>query len=972
MNTLRPSGASTRREFLKLSAMSATLAAFGNKWLAFHAGTEDLSHMDILLQNDTFIIGFHPQNGNLTILKRAGDAYDTNYLLGHGLGTVELHYRVGAREWQQASSVLTKDTRQIEYDDPDSPTEATIRFDTDSSKAQGIKDFSLVEHFKLEASALRWTLTFTNRTPEIVEIGDLGLPILFNTRYVRDTIETYTQRVIRHSWVSGDGSFMCLMRPNAEGPYLVMTPLSGTHLEYYTRSDGDGSWEGIYTAYIHSAHVAEQETRGSWRQPRTGAVLQPAGHDGDTITYGFQLRWAMDYDAVREVLHSEGLFDIHVIPGMTIPRDLEARIALRGQREIHAVESEFPDDTTVEYLGRADNGAQLYRVRFDRLGENRLTVVYGDDQRLYLEFFVTEPLATLIKKRAAFIVAHQQVRDPGKWFDGLFSLWDMQECVLRNPDDTGGLYPYMVGGSDDPTLCKAPYVATKNVHYPVPEEIAAIEYYLENFVWGKLQRTDAETPHPYGIYGSDNWYVNRHSDVGFNSGGLGQEHMWRTFDYTHMILLYFNMYQIARLYPELTHYLDKDGYLERAFGTAQAFFTVPYNIKMGERWDFRGWCDWAYKQGNFHELIIPALIDALENEERLEQANWLRGEWEKKVKYFVYDHPYPFGSEMFFDTTAFESTHMIAKYGLENDLKPDQNLWQDKNTGEWYSHPSVRKQDFQDFMEKEIAANIAARGWLETHYYQLGSDIRQAGNTDYLLSYMTQMGGWAILDYALHYADDPARHLRLGYASYLAGWALVNSGPAETHGGFWFPGDANNGAAGWAFKPEQYGPTWMGLPQGRGIWRYDGEIDSGFCGGLRAAATVVINDPLFGPIAYGGQLSTSADSIAVVPRDGLSQRLHLLNISPAVHMILDRDGFAAEAEVRIEPSLSEIAFQLENRVGCPHTATLAVTGLPTGEYALSVDAVSQGYVTATEGQETLFLIELRTSATADCLITRAL
>ena len=99
MNTLRPSGASTRREFLKLSAMSATLAAFGNKWLAFHAGTEDLSHMDILLQNDTFIIGFHPQNGNLTILKRAGDAYDTNYLLGHGLGTVELHYRVGAREW---------------------------------------------------------------------------------------------------------------------------------------------------------------------------------------------------------------------------------------------------------------------------------------------------------------------------------------------------------------------------------------------------------------------------------------------------------------------------------------------------------------------------------------------------------------------------------------------------------------------------------------------------------------------------------------------------------------------------------------------------------------------------------------------------------------------------------------------------------------------------------------------------------
>ena len=41
-----------------------------------------------------------------------------------------------------------------------------------------------------------------------------------------------------------------------------------------------------------------------------------------------------------------------------------------------------------------------------------------------LEWFVTEPLETLIKKRAAFIVRNQQHRDPDKWYDGLFSLWD--------------------------------------------------------------------------------------------------------------------------------------------------------------------------------------------------------------------------------------------------------------------------------------------------------------------------------------------------------------------------------------------------------------------------------------------------------------------------------------------------------------------------------------------------------------------
>lgn len=928
--------------------------------------------MDILVESNNFILGFHPQNGNLVVLKRAGDAYDTNYLLGHGIGTVELRYRVGAEEWQEASSVLTKDTRQIEMDDPDAPTEVWIRFESDSEKGRGIKGISLVEHFALKEDTLEWTITLVNRSAGAMEIGDLGLPFLFNTRYVRDTLETYTQRVIRHSWVSGDGSFICLMRPNAEGPYLVMTPLPGTRLEYFMRSEGEGSWEGVYTTFVHSAYSAQRETRGSWRQPRTSVTLQPAGLVGDTITYGFRFNWAADYDAVRDVLYAEGQFDIHVMPGMTIPRDLEARIALRGPLEIHAVEPEFSDETAVKPLGRAPNGAFLYRVRFGRLGENQLTIHYGDDRRLYLEFFVTEPLATVIQKRAAFITTRQQVRDPGKWYDGLFSLWDMQERVLRNPDDTGGLHPYMVGGSDDPTLCKAPYVATKNVHYPVEAEITAVEYYLEHFVWGKLQRTDTEAPHPYGIYGSDNWYVNRHSEIGLNSGGLGQERMWRTFDYTHMILLYFQMYRIARLYPELTHYLDKDGYLERAFGTARAYFTVPYNIKMGKPWDFRGWCDWAYKQGNFDEICIPALIDALEHEGRLEQADWLRGEWEKKVKYFVYDHPYPFGSEMFFDTTAFESTHVIARYGVEHELSPDQTLWQDKNTGEWYSHPLVRRQDFREFMDKEIATNIAARGWLETHYYQLGSDIRQTGNTDYLLSYMTQLGGWSILDYALYYADDPARYLRLGYASVLASWALVNCGPAETDGGFWFPGEANDGAAGWAFKPEQYGPTWMGLPQGRGIWRYDGEIDSGFSGGLRAAATVVVDDPVFGLIAYGGALNAQPDATGVIPRDGLNQRVHFLNVAPPLHLLLERDGFAAEAEVRVAHDLSELSFHLENRVASAHTSILTIKGLPAGEYDLTVDSVDQGTVAAQEGQEAPFEIPLQGPAGADCRIVRKL
>ncbi len=63
--------------------------------------------------------------------------------------------------------------------------------------------------------------------------------------------------------------------------------------------------------------------------------------------------------------------------------------------------------------------------------------------------------------------------------------------------------------------------------------------------------------------------------------------------------------------------------------------------------------------------MVLDVIDALEHEGHASQAAWLRGEWEKKVKYFVYDDTYPFRSEYAFDRTAFESTYAFAKYGRD-------------------------------------------------------------------------------------------------------------------------------------------------------------------------------------------------------------------------------------------------------------------------------------------------------------------
>ena len=774
------------------------------------------------------------------------------------------------------------------------------------------RDLDIAETFSLSDQALEWGISIQNRTGRRMEIGDLALPLPFNTDYVWDKTETYTKRLIRHSFIAGNGSWVFWTRTNAEGPFLVLMPAQGSHFEYFDESGPAGD---VYTAYIHSAASgAELRAKGgTWRQENTRLLLQP----GQSAAYRFRLRWAKDYDGVRDLLYDEGLFDINVVPGMTVPTDLPALLSLRTNRRIDSIVPEHPDRTRLEYLGTRGKDVHLYRVRFSRLGENLLTVTGGNGQRMPLEFFVTEPLETLIKKHATFLVSHQQHRDPAKWYNGLFSDWDMKNHVLRSPDNLDGLPPYLVN-CDDPGLAKAPYLASKNVYFPAAAEIEALEYYLKNFVWGGLQMTDKE-PWPYAIYGIDNWKVNRESRY---ADYRGKEHLWRIYDYPHIILLYYRMYQIAERYPNMVHYLDKDGYLERAFGTAKAFFTVPLKL--------REWS--AYETGTYNELIIPDLIDALARNARKEEADWLRDAWEKKAKYFINDHPYLFGSEYPFDSTGFESTHALAKYAMAHVLPPGQAPGESIPTGDF--RRAVKYQDAAHFLDEQIRLNIACRGWLETAYYHLGSDFRATGSSSYTLSYMAQMGGWAILDYGLYFASDPVRYLRLGYNSLLSSWALENSGTLESNFGYWYPGPENDGGAGGGFEPRPWGRTWLGKEQGRGAWWYNSEIDLGFSGALRTAATIVSEDPIFGLFAYGGDLERAGHWNRVTPKDGLRARFHVVRGAQRFHMEIDRDGFAAGQAIEFDDALSEIGFTVENRSADAHNTEMHVSGLAPGEWAV--------------------------------------
>lgn len=998
-------------------------------------------------------------------------------------------------------------------------------------------------------NALLWTVSVENLTDRPLEIADLGLPLPFNTQYGWDKDETYNLRVIRHFLVAGHGSFVFCQRTNAEPPYLLMIPTGQAAFEYF-----DDGGRGILCPYLHASWAFEQVKKegGRWRFQTTSVKLRPHGQTGDRLSYTFKFMWAEDgYQSVRDLLYEEGKFDIQVVPGMVVPENLEALVAIRTKHQDIRLEAEYPSETTIEEVKpvknfgqvaaskkikgdkagegvdrrgsvtqssqivleadgavgsaanratadvRIDGSYRLFRIKFSRLGENMITIHAIPGSRLNrvadpastvaasagsmpLEFFVTEDLEAVIKKRSNFLTTRQQHKDPSKWYYGVYSDWDMKNRVLRSPEDRDGLPTWLVDACDDAGNARPAFVASKNVYFPEQAEVASVDLYIKHYLWGGMQQTDDE-PYPFAIYGIPNWKVNRESP---EPGRNGQKHIWRIYDYPHIVLLYHRMYQVARLHPEIKTELVAEEYLRRAYRTAIAYFTVPLEVE--------GWS--AYETPTMNEIVMNDLLRALEREGWKKEEAELRRHWEKKVRHFVEDDPYLFGSEFAFDSTGFEATGAMARYAMEKVVEAEEELkrkeerklrpggeggnkgaefknlektedevkspgegsigtttargiapakkvqrssmtgtepvvvaaatglgkmaiaaeitrsvrlagvaevitgaglsgvpseverneliegvddgsdpctvertdvahdadivkeaeqgdrvrkgvrpaggkaaargaridgaeatpsWRpagearaelqsEKGAGAEVSWERARVK-VEKFMEKQLRLNVAARGWLETAYYYLGSDYRAGGGLRYTLSYMSQMGGWSIMDYALNWAGTHLfDYLRLGYASYLSSWALVNSGRAETGYGYWFPASENDGGAGGGFEPMARARGWLGKWIERGAWYYSAEEDVGYCGAIRTAATVVANDPVFGLVALGGKLEDKGDRIEVVPRDGLRVRFHMM-ASPErrLHVEFEQGRLAREKAVVIKRDLSEIILQVE-------------------------------------------------------------
>lgn len=770
------------------------------------------------------------------------------------------------------------------------------------------EELSSVLTYSVEGNSFSQTLVLKNLSDQVIELTDLSMFFPSDSVFLWE--EDSARKVIAHNFISGHGSYVMLKPCDGTPPYLLMLPADDTQFEYWENKEGKFSFieenkdtfvniipETYPNLYIHSKGKEKNpdvQNNRLWKK-HSSCFLEP----GKSISYGCKFFWVLSDQEAQNTMVLNGGWDIKSVPGYTLAQDMHVRLALKGLYTDFSLSADY-ENTEINYLG-TENNYHLYEIAFSRLGENTLTLTYDNNKKwLDIRYFITEPLSTLLEKRADFLVKHQ-CHDTSKWYNGLLCDWDndaLKEVTPESHDRLNGWFVYAIC-SDDPGLAKPAFLSSKIAEAPVQKHVDAMEDYIEHFVWGGLQKRSDEQ-YPYGIYGIPNWYENRNSSNPWTGYSLdtGRAHIWRVYDYPHIILMYYNMYRTAHNHPHIHTRLSAEAYLDRAFHTAIALFTYPYALD--------GWN--ADSLGLYNELCIPELINALKKNGKANQAHELELHWIRKVRYFITQIHDLFVSEQPVDTTNFESTHAMARYALLHASEYTEYRAHEKdvfNRRNRLTLPAVVK-----FLRAQIMANISCRGTIEPAYFWYGSDYR-GRNTAYTLSYMSQMGGWSILDYALYLANDPFPFLRIGYGSAMSSWALLNSGTKTSDYGYWYPGIENDGAAGGGFEPAPYGTTWFSQPHHGGSWYYSAEIDLGFCGGIRCMSTILALDPIFGWICYGGNLSQTAEQFQVESVEAVRRRFHLVTTEKRIHVLLDNGKFDSKTKIIINKKLDFIQIPID-------------------------------------------------------------
>ena len=319
-----------------------------------------------------------------------------------------------------------------------------------------------------------WHLAITNRSRRSLEIGELGFPFALNNLYEgfpktdEGARALFGDRLYLHLAVGGAASHLFAQRMNGRPPGLLITPGEDTRWEFAchvpTSLNTPYRWEGIPVVYVHSQATIEREGWPEWFSGHTSLVLEP----GEERSYHLRLMSADRYrgDGVHAALAATGRPTMRLFPAAVAPAEVGIAVEIAG-----CTPATFETDVEAELETDSDEDGGFCLVRVAEPGPVVLRMEDTDGRESEAYLLLTEPIESLVKARAAWIVENQIVASgplagalaPNNLVDG---------GTVSDAEAT--MTPFFVESG----LCEALFLAEKNALYPVASEIAVLDTHL--------------------------------------------------------------------------------------------------------------------------------------------------------------------------------------------------------------------------------------------------------------------------------------------------------------------------------------------------------------------------------------------------------------------------------------------------------------------------------------------------------------
>jgi hypothetical protein len=781
----------------------------------------------------------------------------------HHLGDIRFWIKTENGEWRKFSTAETR--RDVTGIDS---TGDLLKADL-SSTLPADCPIKVTRSWSVRDGKLVLTFHLTNTTNRPIELGHLGIPLVFNNIITgRKLPEAHEKNSFSDPYIGLDAGYIQITRLKGNGPALIVVPEPNTPFEAYqplrepTRPQQTS--EGMFEWVIRSKALAETEWKGAepWNPPTT-EFLQP----GRTRLIG--LRFLLS-DSIRNI--EQTLIDnkrpVAVgIPGYVLSSDIEGKLFLKSPVMPKTIEIYPKGSIKPRFRWSTANRWWKLDLSSNGWGRARVIVTYADGTVQTIHYYLTKSATEAVDDLGRFLFTEQWYENPADPFKRSPSIigYDREANKILEQDHR----VWIAGLGDEGGGGSWVAAAMKQFVRPDAGEIEKLERFIDGVLWGGLQYKDGSNK--YGVrksmlyYAPDelpnvpydkakNWstWASWKKDQAMSIG--------RGYNYPHVVAAYWSMYRNARNLEGFVKAHTWDWYLDQAYNTTKFAFSRKPDGKY-----VVGYVELGLMEGT----IFLELLKDLKREGWSDKAAEVERLMKERADAWAKEE-YPFGSEMAWDSTGQEEVYAWCKYFGYNEkalVSLNSIIGYMPGIPHWGYNGNARR--YWDFL---YAAKLQR---IERQIHHYGSGLNAIPMLD-------------------HYRSNPddIYALRIGYAGGNA--ALTNID--------------REGFASAAFHSYPDTLKWDA---------YSGDYGMNFFGHAMNAATYVINHKEFGWQAFGGNIRENGNRVTVTPVDPMRQRLFIAPFR--LWLTLDAGRFRS-AEIDTKRKVVRLNFE-------PATANVGIARL---------------------------------------------